>query len=672
MSIPTIIPQSQAEVSSSAHTYYGKKLSEYHADDQRILLELTAAKLGRQYYENMWREWDYAFQTIVHEFSVQRQFNPNLAPEVQVRSLFSNKKMSDYRLPVEFAVIIRQVADEMANLPKTRWVSLARSRKERVGRGQIFNYLDQWNYYETDGDIENFKTLLGKAIFGTAVEYVYHEYFTYKDHEPEKIVDGNLTYKEVNRVISNVRFKNIDLRHIFFDVNGTDIREKEHCFLVTNLGKATAERIFADAKFWDLDGCQEMTFTECYVSLGEARLNQQRKGYQLLRYFNAPRNEMVYFLNGKRINKQRMYLPVPALPNQMPMLPFAVFYDHPAHKEFYGIGKCQILKPFREVKNKTRNAFFDTAKKMAFNTLVIDPMSDFDEETYEFGQPFIRANPDEVRPLPTSGNLEPLVTMDNKTDQDIIWSTGINFQDTAAGLASETATKSAIRKESQVKIVELGLKYNTFDGFKRRNILRKQLLRLHYRSGVVQTEVGKDPQPLTIKTRGVQLLRGRGKKNQFKIHEEKTYGFGLFDITAEDLKHDVDLVLEVGNIAATRELQKARQQEGVEMLLRMPSDPETGKPAFNIGETVKWVVEWAELPQEILPSEAGMNLADMDPKEIVSQLPLIDKPPTYEDLAGTGAEQPVDGQTAPGLTGGGPPMPGAGQGEMPMPGSGAN
>lgn len=388
-----------------------------------------------------------------------------------------------------------------------------------------------------------------------------------------------------------------------------------------NMGWESFKKAFGNENLYDISNVKPCSIQEVYVSLGESRKNAPFIGVQLAFWYSVPDNCMMVLANGKRINKKHMVIPVPSV-NGKPMIPVAVFYQSKADNEFYGISQCAIIKPFREVKNKLRNCFFDISKKMAFNTLVIDPMSDFDESSYVFGQPFVRAVPDEVKPIQTSANLQPVIELDKQTDQDVITFTGINILNTAGGTSSESATKTAVRQESQVQLVELGLKMNGYHGFPRRSILLKQLIRLHMKSGKVQKIVNGPQEKITITTPGVDLKRGIF--NPKNIYEQKNKGIGKFDLRPTDLEGDFDFIMEGGTVSATKELVKARQMEGAEFLVKLQGDPQDVLP-YDQKELAKWVVQWAELPASIV-RDASMNVEDKTPEEITNEMDLLDKP----------------------------------------------
>jgi hypothetical protein len=128
----------------------------------------------------------------------------------------------------------------------------------------------------------------------------------------------------------------------------------------------------------------------------------------------------------------------------------------------------------------------------------------------------------------------------------------------------------------------------------------------------------------------------------------------------KDFDDDVDLILEIGNIAATRELMKARQMEAVGMIVKLQPQPSPApgapQPSYDQRELVKFLVEWGELPKEILPP-GDKPLSDQNVEDVIAKMKLLDKPPSLND-------EPQATQT-PGM----PSMPGAG-GSAPQPGAG--
>jgi len=77
-------------------TPYGQTVKTFTSEEQDILALMGADKVARVFYENQWREFNYAYQMILYEYAYQRQFNPSLPLEQQVRNMFPEKKLADY------------------------------------------------------------------------------------------------------------------------------------------------------------------------------------------------------------------------------------------------------------------------------------------------------------------------------------------------------------------------------------------------------------------------------------------------------------------------------------------------------------------------------------------------------------------------------------------------
>jgi len=250
-------------------------------------------------------------------------------------------------LPLEFAVITRQMADELNSIPRPRWTSMTEKNSDRDSKSKIFQRVYDFIFDQADGDWENFKTLLGKAIYGTAIEHVFHEYAEYPDYEVDKVdSDGQVEWKKINRVISQTRFKYKDLRHVLIDCNATDINDAEHSFLLSNINYPTFARLYGDKKVYDIEKVNPIKPTEAYVTLGEARKGTAFPIVQIALFHDVPNNREIIMANGHRINRKDRHIPIPSVKGR-PMLPLAVHYESKADNELYGISKSSIIKPFR-------------------------------------------------------------------------------------------------------------------------------------------------------------------------------------------------------------------------------------------------------------------------------------------------------------------------------------
>ena len=227
----------------------------------------------------------------------------------------------------------------------------------------------------------------------------------------------------------------------------------------------------------------------------------------------------------------------------------------------------------------------------------------------------------------------------------MIVSTGINHMDVAQN-GQETATKSLQRRESQMLIVEAGMKFNTVTGFTRLALLLKDLIRLHYKSYPINST---ETAPRKVRLKDMKFVRN---KKTGKLGSEKTSGFTYFDILPEDLEDDLDLVLELGNVAMSKSLEMDLQLLGIDRLLSLPPTmtPEgQQKPVYKPEELAKFIQSKFSLPQEILDDEEdatnnlekeakdGLLYKQDDPKDFIkgAEMAQMGQPvPTMPDAMG--------------------------------------
>uniref|UniRef100_A0A6H1ZRK3 Portal protein n=1 Tax=viral metagenome TaxID=1070528 RepID=A0A6H1ZRK3_9ZZZZ len=587
-----------------------------------ILGECEKMKRSREYKEREWDEANHAYQTVISEY--KRAFDQNKAPEIQ----FRDKQMSDIKLPLEFAVIQRKLTFILSNTPKPKWLALAKKLddEQKQSKGKVFTHIFDYVWYLCDGDWEEFKTIISSLIYSIGYLSWFHEYYEYDCEMPDDFKNGVLTYKKVKKVISRTKLRNEDVRHVLLDYNASDLRDVQKGAIVRHYNKPTFEKLFAN---YSIDGIQPITPIECFMKVGEERGSQDKEIYETIYYYDEGLDRFAIASNGYHINPYRGervlkenegWSPIPSFDKKFPV---AFWIDHYLDSELYAMGECQLTKPFREIKNKTRNMVFDVMKKIAFQTIIIDPLSDFDEDEYEFGQPFIRAEINDVKPLPVSANLDFTVRMDEGTNNDIAIFTGINISDTANPVANETATKTAARRESQFAIIENYIKQNMSYGWKRLWLGMKDTIKLGYR--VPQVNEDGEKTGFLVRTDGVKLFRSQGK-----TVEEKKDGSYIFETKPDDLEGDFELIPEMSNVAYTKELEDEKKREGIAKL----KEYQNGEiDTFKLAEIE---AELTGLPMDVVNPNPNVKEGDINleqtPETITKNLDLLAKPPTKDEL----------------------------------------
>ena len=585
-----------------------------------VLAECEKMRLSREYKETEWNEANHAYQTVINEY--KRSFNQDQAPEIQYRE----KQMSDIKLPLEFAVIQRKLTYIMSNVPIPKWIAEGSEIDDetRQAKGKTFGYIFDYVWYLCDGDWELFKTIISSLIYSIGYVSWFHEYYTQEVEVPDSFKDGVITYKKVTKVVSRTKVRNEDVRHVLLDYNASDLRDVRKGAFIRHYDKSKFDTLFK-AEQYDTANIQAISPTECFQKVGEEQSNQQKEIYETLYYYDEGMDRFAiicngYHLNpydGKRVNEEnKTWSPIPSEDKKFPC---AFWIDHYLDSELYALGECTLVKPFREIKNKTRNMVFDVMKKIAFQTIIIDPLSDFDEDEYEFGQPFIRADINDVKPMPVSANLDFTVRMDEGTNNDIAMFTGINITDTGNPEKNETATKTAARRESQFAIIENYIKQNMTNGWKRLWLGMKGTIKLGYS---IPQEEGKG---FMIRTDGVKLFRSSGN-----ITEEEQEGSFMFETNGEDYEGGFELIPEMSNVAYTKELEDEKKRESIASL------KEYQQGEVNTFKLAEIEAELGGLPRDVVNPNPNVKEGDLDleqtPETVTKNMDLLAKPPQHDEL----------------------------------------
>jgi len=596
---------------------------------QLVMQEFDKMKSSREYMENEWNEANKAYQSVLDVY--KRAFDPTEAPEIQFRNYFKAKDLSDIKLPVEFAVIQRKLTYILSNKPHPKWVAIeSGDDDEKKSAGKMFGYAFDYAWYLCDGDWEEFKAIISSLIYSIGYLHWWYEYSVYDCEIPDNFENGVMTYKTVRKVISRPRVEHLDNRHVFLDYNASDISNVVKGGFIKHYDEATFKRLFGKMQ---IEGIMPITPLECFQKVGEEKSSQDKSVYECMYYIHEELDRYAIVVNGYHINpyygpridpKNEGWSPIPSRDKR---LPISFFIDHYLDAQLYGMGDCKLSKPFRELKNKTRNMVFDVMKKVAFHTMIIDPLSDFNEDEYEFGQPFIRAEVDSIKPLPVSANLDFSVRMDENVNNDLAVFTGINIGDTGNPDMKETATKTATRRESQFAMIETYIKQNMSYGWKRAWTGFKECLRIAGK--VPKINENGEVQPMTVRTDGKKIFRG--KTNPKMAYEKKMEGSYFFKMTPEDFDDEMELIPEIGNIAYTRELEDEKKREGLAILEK-----------YAPGVVDLFVVgglraELHGLPANVIvqPPSAGPGKVNLNesPENIAKNLDLLAKPPQYDEMA---------------------------------------
>lgn len=550
--------------------YYKLKKEELDAKSLYWLERAERMAERRSYFEEMWRENLYALVAHINTVSgYSKQFNPDESPEIQ--QYYANQHsggfhLSDVRYPLEFAVIMRKLATESKNIPQPDWMVMD---DDDQSSALLFKSIYEGIMHEEVGvEYQEMELLLGKNIFGTSITWSRLVAYEHIIKEPQINEQGVVDFVEKTVKVRKFQSDNMDLRHVLIDegCKRADLADCEDCIVFEYYSEDKAKKEFSYVDFDEL-GIKAVPLCDVFQSVNEQNGGGNKPVFEAMHCYNKIQDEYTILINGKTVRTS----PIVAQPYCGEKdLPITIFVDHKIPGQPYGYGEPSIVKAFRETKNKNRNMIHDITGKTGKPTLVVSPAATFDEENYFWNQDFIRAEPDQVKPLLINANLQAAVDLDERTDADVVMVTGININDTTSPNSDETATKTVVRKESQVALIDLGMRVNMACGFKRWHRVNACIILPHLKSPnfdkdgkeVLRKVVTKDKQLFNIQDQKLQ-----GEIGKFTMEEKP--GVYIFQYKGESLDYDFRPVLKMGNIVISDQLEKNITLEGLEALARL-------------------------------------------------------------------------------------------------------
>lgn len=552
----------------------------------------------RQYFEGLWQNGIRRFfQGITSEGEGSNTLYNSMYEQYDM-SIFSKDGMrfNDIRYPLLHAITLRAMASEFPNRPKVSFVAVGSNDPSKaVGFKHLFNQV----LYEMDADAEDFETFLDRRIFGTSITMVMTEGYEVNVEDPVFNAEtGEYTYTSKAKQIKQCLYKKLDIRHVYLD---------EHC-TKTNLSDCRYAQV--DEYYEQGDFLQRFAkYPEAMkASMTELEMDEtfqnwyDPKGVRFVRVTHCfDRIADRYHIIANNVLLNGANNPIPRKAGRRGKdIPLAIAVQYKIPNAPYGYGDSHVTSSFNHIKNLIRVMILEITQKSAKPLLAVDPLSNFDEQLFEWGQDFIRVSPNDLQAIPINPNLQSLYDLDETSDNDIIRVTGININDTTNIDTQETARKTVIRRESQNAIIELSMSYLSASYFKRLYTLLKDDIILHYESALNSGE------KVQVKTDGVKLIR---QKKGFKQIQVK--GFRYFDLKRDDLDFDMDLDLEMGNISTSKELEKALASEAVEMIASLPPD------LFNGEALAKWIADKFSMPEDIVSD--SKTVTNKDPNEVANE-----------------------------------------------------
>lgn len=558
----------------------------------------------RKQFEDIWRSGynNFIFSVFQGEDASEKLYNQIY--EQYDSSLYSKEglKFGGLKYPLIPAIILRAMATEYNSRPKARWTAYGSNNPDDA---LVFTHLFNQVLADMDADEEDFEIMLDRRIRGTSAVFQYTDKYEFFCREPEAGDDGEIKYKTEKKKYEQVMYKKIDLRHTYLDekCKKTNLKDCKYAQLDTFLGKeefivryaylgeekiqkaletGTVSGTDANSNselFQDDENAEFMKITHCFDKVQDAY--HIICGDALLNDLDQP----IPRKSGKRGKDIPIAL---AIQYKIPGCP-------------YGYSDSNLTRSFNAIKDLVRLILLEATQKMSKPLLAVAPESAFDEQGFEWGDEFIRVNPSDLQQVQISPNFKALYDLDNTTDNDVTRVTGINISDTTNIDVNETARKTIIRRESQNAIIELSMSYLAVSFYKRLYELMADDILLHYRHKL------KSGEEVTIKTKDSKMIRD--KKGGVDL-DESVKGTRYFTAKDKDLDNEMDLDLEIGNIAVSRELEKALAMEILELAGKSPD-------MFNMQGLANYLKDTWGMPDSVV-NKQDVDIDDQDPEEIAN------------------------------------------------------
>lgn len=555
----------------------------------------------RQRFEGMWRIgigrfFDGISTGVVGPGSTQLLYDPIY--EQYDTSLFSRDglRFNQLKYPLLPAIVMRGLANEIPNKPKINFVAVGKNDQSvTIPFRNLFNQV----LYEMDADQEDFEIFLDRRIFGSSIVMVMTESYEVTVNDPAH-KNGEYVYEKKTKKIKQCGYKKLDLRHVFLDEHckKTSLEDCNYAQVDEYLLKAEAVQQLKKYDEAKVKAAIEESPRDTQIyDTGFDLSNQQF--VRITHCFDKIHDRYHILINGCVINK--IDSPIPRIAGRKGKdipLSMTVMYKIPGAP--YGYGDSHLTTHFNTIKNLVRMMILEITQKSAKPTMAVDPLSAFDEQAFEWGQDFIRVSPNDLKEISINPNLKFLYDLDSLTDNDIIRATGIDVNDTASAGENETARKTIIRRESQNALIELMMNYMTSSFFKRTYTLLKDDIKLHYLEKMYNGE------QVQVKVKDTELVRNNGG-----VDEAPVKGFRYFDLKEEDLDMDTDLDLEMGNIASSRELEKALAKEGIDSAAPFME-------GFDINGMARYIQEQYGMPKSVL-AQAQDQFEGKDPEQVAAE-----------------------------------------------------
>lgn len=442
----------------------------------------------------------------------------------------------EVNLPVELEIVESKVADEIKTLPEAKIIATKGADKDKV---MALRAIDESIDNKTKKREVDILGMYYKNIYGTEI---LEEHYKVTKRKVKQIIlpedeDGvsqesklisdpsDLSWTEIDVVDYNdCATERVDLRDVLPDMDATSMSDCRIFFRRRRYDWVSFEAKYEDYENfkyvvkgqWDnmsyLDGRRTSTKNLMRNGIGGYRGNDLGKDdVHVWEFWNPITDEFAEQANGVLMTKYGN-----PIPYDHKQIPYIRKIDHLVPNCFFGKGEVQLIMGLKIEKNTIRNQILRTAI-IAANPVVVVPeglSNDTDDFDFSPGSIWPVKSADDARSvnvLNVRGEVAPLLNLDAKIDENITTLTAVDSKNLISS-SGETATKTAVVKESALKRINLGLSLIEADGVLRQKYLRVKNIQQFYKQLDVFIKIDDDGNEVMKKDKkGVVILDKNGK-----------------------------------------------------------------------------------------------------------------------------------------------------------------
>lgn len=576
----------------------------------------------------------------------------------------SRDGLANYNMPVAFSIIMNKHAEEIQTQPQ---VKIEAVEAGDMGKEEFVHeaWDSAWNVDNTDETLA--EAYIERDILGTVV--VKETYEVRVRTVKERVVgQGGDDEKSVyqDKVIvdyDDVKSRVVSLENFAWDETAKDIDDARDCVEWFDMSLDNIMQEFSSKKIYKnldkiLAGVHEINKID---NKEDRDVGDDKKDMvTIYEYWNKMEDRYIVIANNVVIRDT-------PIPYDHKELPYAIAYAYKKKKSKYGRGVIELCEPFIDLRNSLRNMGTDGVKRRTEPTIFIDESVVFLDDDEYWGGPKRVQNAGGIKEFVIPDTSKAVYDLNAQNDEDIITTTGIDFKSVLSA-PSETATKTAVKKENQLKMVSQGIKMLERTFFRRWFNLRLSNLQQFYSQERLDFILNENPKNKTgiEQVNAYKTIRVKGKKIDYKKNKltiKKTARDTLFTMNPEVIRGQFDIrVVSASSLFVSQELKRAKSLESLEVLAKIiPLLQAQGAEVPDLTEIIKeLVVSLGWDVNKILPKLTGA--ADKSPEDIFKERGI--------PIPGQEEPQPVPVPGLPQTTGGDPALKTAAMPEQAMQGVG--